>query len=399
MNIRKSKFSINLIYNFLGYGMVAASLQLVIIPILGRILETEQYGRFQTIISIYQLVPAALSITLNNLRLITENQEKLKNFEALNRIGCVLSCFASTIILLILIKKITITDWIIFILTCLFWTLSEYYICEFRINYDYKKICAYNFTQMLGYWIGLGIFLLCRVELVIYLCGIVFGYIYTKKHTSISHEKMNYTVAFKNIFKDYLILLSTKILVNIFGTCDRMLIMPILGAESVAVYTCASIFTKIVSMFLTPINGVILSALSRKNRNNKIFYKVLFSSILIGIFFAVVLNKLSFIILNILYPLYSSEASKYACILIINAMVQMVNGVISPFVLKYCDLFKQSVFQLSSLLIYFAISFFMINKYHIWAVCYALLISNIWQLIIYIILFRMTDKNEVSSVE
>lgn len=385
----------NLFFNFLGYGLNAIILQLFIIPQLSRKLNADIYGTFQTVISIFQFIPATISLSLNNLRLIINDEKKYENFSFLNIAGIILGILIGYFLLLVTKCRLNFFETSLFIIIIYLWTNSEYFIVEFRKKLKYEKIFLYNLSQCIGYLFGMMVSFYIEMPLVIYFGGMFFGYIYTKKVTKISREPIRKNKYYKKVRNEYVIFLTNNILINILGVCDRLIIMPMLGAKLVGVYTSATIFTKLVSLFISPINGIILAYISnQKKKNNKFFLKMLLFLLGIGIIGYIILFLCKNIILNLLYPIYANEAASYAFITIGIAMVQMINGVIGSFVLKYCSLKRQGLYNIFSLSIYFFIVLLKIKKFQIMAICYGILISNIIKLLLYVSLYFMSSFKE-----
>lgn len=393
--MKKKIFSFikNLFFNFLGYGINAIMLQLLIIPYLSRILDTNTYGIFQTVLSIYQFVPATISLSLNNLRLILNDEEKNINFSFLNVSGSILGVMISFVLLIVTKCHLNLFQILVFVATNILWISSEYFIVEFRKKLEYEKILFYNLTQSIGYLLGGIIAFWAKEPLFVYLLGMLFGYIYTKIATEISKEPIKKNRQYSNVKKDYIVLLTSNGLANVLGVCDRMMIMPLIGSNMVGIYTSAMIFTRLVSLFMSPINGILLSYLSKqKNKNKKMFLYVLMVLVLLGTLGYMVLALGKRFILNLLYPTYADEAIKYAGITIAIAMIQMISSVVGPFVLKHCSLKKQGIFNIFSLLVYMTAAFTLVSQYGIYAICYAMLISVLIKLILYVALYLFSSK-------
>lgn len=386
------KFIKNLFFNFLGYGMNAIILQLFIIPNLSRKLNIESYGVFQTTLSIFQFIPATISLSLNNFRLILNNKVEYENFSLLNILGIILGLICSCVLLILTKCKLNFWELILFLMINYLWMNSEYFIVEFRQKMEYEKIFFYNFLQGVGYIIGTYISFFIEIPLIIYFCGMLFGYIYTIKTTIISKEKIKKNKYYKKVKKEYIVLLFNNMIANILGICDRLMIMPMLGADLVGVYTSSLIFTKLVSLVISPVTGIILSYISTQRRkDNKSFYKLLLVLLILGIIGFILLFETREFILDLLYPIYAKEAIKYTKITISIAMIQMITGIIGPFVLKYCSLRYQGIYNIFSLGIYFIFVIFLIKKIEVKAIYYGTLISAIIKLFLYIFLYVTSD--------
>ena len=88
----KKNFAFDFLYNVIAYAIPVFANQIIIQPTLGKMLSEDVYGSILTLINLINLIPFTVGNTLNNLRLI-RNQEYLDkrvngDFGILLSIGC-----------------------------------------------------------------------------------------------------------------------------------------------------------------------------------------------------------------------------------------------------------------------------------------------------------------------
>lgn len=120
---------------------------------------------------------------------------------------------------------------------------------------------------------------------------------------------------------------------------DKILLYPLLGGTMVSVYYAATVFSKVVSLAITPINSVALSYLSKINKKtNSLFKWTYIVGIVvcgIGYIMTIILSRP---VLSILYPKYVDAAMQYIWITSGTIVVSVLTSMITPFVLRFFDI-------------------------------------------------------------
>lgn len=65
----------------------------------------------------------------------------------------------------------------------------------------------------------------------------------------------------------------SNVLARAINYADKILLYPLLGGTMVSVYYAATVFSKVVSLAITPINSVALSYLSKINKKTNSLFK------------------------------------------------------------------------------------------------------------------------------
>lgn len=383
----KKKIIMDMILNIISTAIPTVVLQLIILPSIANCVDDNQYGLIVTILAMLNVIPATIGNALNNIRLVYEekyNEEKIKgDFQILLTI-----CEAINIALIFVISwyylgKFDFINILLIIITSVLWLGREYHIVAFRIKLNYKAILLNNLYLILGYSIGYVIFKITGYWEFIYILGIFISYIYIYIYSQICKEPFVKTKFWKDVSKDNILLLVSVFLARLINYADKLLLYPLLGGAMVSIYYVATIFGKVVSMAITPINSVALSYLSKiKNRPDHLFnwsYMVGIIVCVIGYFCAIVFSRP---ILSIIYPMYVDEAMKYIYITSATICVNVLTSIITPFVLKFFAMKWQIVINGVTTVSYIIISIILLYFYGLIGFCMGALIANIIKLLI-----------------
>lgn len=384
----------NLIYNFLGYGITSVVLQLIAVPYLARVLNETEYANFILLLSLLQFILQTIASSLNNLRLITNDDNKNQGY-AFFVWGSILSGTIITLVIAwIMLPRLKFQDGLLIICTSVLWILGEYGIVEFREQLNYRKVLLYNCYESIGYFCGIAFFLLTQNPIYILSFEKFFGFIYVLKNTSIYREYIQIVPKTRQLASQYMFLLMTNYLNSGLGYIDKILIYPMVGAKATAVYSTATIYNKLVSLLVSPVNNIILSYISKmKKKSVKQFDTVLVIGFIVSVIGYCICILFSKTILGILYPTYVMEAMPYMKITCATAMIIFLNGMISPYILKYCSLSVQTIINMICILIYIVGVILLNDLWKIYAVCSMILFSNLCKTVLYIILYKKTINN------
>lgn len=396
--IRKyKKIIVDMVLNICATALPLMILQLVIFPLIARKEGNESYGTILTVISLVTIVSGSLGNSLNNIRLIrNQDYEKEKicgDFQLL--------IFAEMIVSAIVVGISSIQyclkfiDYIFVVIMAIIWTYREYAIVTFRIRLNFKGIVVNNLIMVLGYLLGLFLYFLWGHWQIVYILGMSFSMAYIAKTSSIVSEKAKRTKYFFRIGKELVLLVIASVLVNLLNYADRMIIYPMIGATAVSVYYASTLFGKIVSSAVAPINAVILSYISQKEFVSKKLMLIVIGSASVT---AVVGYKLCILLahpaLQLLYPDWIDASMYYVPIMTAVAMITMISSVLNPFILKFCSMKWQLVINFSVLCCYVGLALLLARVYGLMGFCVSVLVSNILKLGILIILGFNSSRQE-----
>ena len=391
---------IDVILNICATALPLAILQLVILPLLSRYIEDEPYGKMLTIISILTVVSGSMGNSLNNIRLVKNN-----NYEESSLKGDFGILVVSEMVIASFVVcgytyhyGISFVDMILLFILAAAWTYREYAIVVFRIKLDFVGIVINNLVMILGYIVGLLIFLCIGYWEIIYIMGLLFSIVYINKKSEIARESLNKTVLFKDTLKDLIILLSASLLLNLLNYADRMIIYPMIGGTAVSIYYASTLFGKVISSAVTPINSVVLSYISKKDTMHRnVMYRLMVSTLLIAIVGYFVCRIVARPALSIMYPEWVDRSMEYVPIMTAVAMISMMSSVITPFTIKFCKMKWQLIINGSVLIVYLLSAIILYKYFGLMGFCVGVLASNIVKLVIVSILGIRLSSQEVEK--
>ena len=265
---------------------------------------------------------------------------------------------------------------------------SRYYLnVYFRENLNYKNILFVNLSVLIGYIIGIIIFLFIKLYSVVFLLGEVFGLIYLLRKTVFlkyfSLKRSSFQSENKNILKDYLNFSFINIVINILNYLDRFILLPIIGPVLVNVYFIASTASKMIGLVTTPINNVILSYLTvdNGNKNLKRFIQINIGIIIVSIPMFFIVKYSSLLVVYILYHNYFEKVYLIINLVVLICLLQIFISIFHPFSMRMINSKIILYIQLGYALIYILLAFYGSYIYGIYGFCWSTIISMLLKLL------------------
>ena len=328
--------SINIISNLL----IIVVVQLITFPLFN---QNENENTFAIIIVLYGiaiLLATTLGNTLNNVRLLYNDDLNIKQKNNLfNKIFLVLLTFNCIVFIFIEIYYgaiLNVDFFLLLIFSCLL--TSRYYMnVVFRENLNYRKIFILNLWVLVGYLIGLFVYIfIINAYSIAFVTGELFGFLYLLKNYEFKIDKSAKVQKnkLKEIKKDLYNFISINLIINILNYLDRFILLPIIGPAAVTIYFIGSTVSKMLSLITTPVNNVILSYLTvGKNKTKYIF--LLNICILIGFIpFYFIVKYISMFLIKLLYNNYYQEVYEVIGLITLICLLSIYNSILNPFVMK-----------------------------------------------------------------
>lgn len=392
---------INKVISDVFYNVVAAAapllvLQLIVFPNVAKTIDQNIYGLMLTVYTLFNIIPGTVGATLNNIRLLHQNQyddkENLGDFQILTLLGSIFIIIGVIIGAKIVEENITIISLIQIVLISLLILLHDYWLVIFRINLNYKYILYDRIFISFGFGIGFLLFYFSNNWYYIFLVGYLSGLIFIIFNSNIWKEPFSATINFKFILNESVLFMISVFLLRLTSYADKLLLYPILGGTAVSVYNAATSLSKLVSLAINPINGVMLTYLSKMNtRPVKLFVNVLFlTSIIsiIGFFASIFVSK---ILLQLIYPMFAAEASKYIIVTSGITVFNVAASIVQPFVLKFASMKFQIIINSIDVFLYTLISLVLLSYYGLIGFSIGVLISRVIKVAVLIIVYFKVD--------
>lgn len=397
INMNKKKIVYDVLINIISSSIPIVLLQMLVLPYIARFMPGSKYGLVITVISVLNVVPSTIGNTLNNIRLIynTEYEEEgySGDFGFLLLQGSILNIIVMIIAIFFYGHNFNSIDIFSTILASSILLLNSYYIVAFRIKLNFWSILINNVVLSIGYIVGTILFKVTNLWQLIYLTGYIFNFVFLLSTTDIWKEKTNKTPLFKITHRETLQLLIANILKRLMNYADKLVIYPLMGGTAVAIYYAATILSKVISLIITPINGVAISYLSKlKNKPINLFRYTLIGGSMISIVGYIFIIFISRPMLSIMYPQYMNEAMRYIYVTSAATVLMVLNSMILPFVMKFCKMKWQIVINGITLGAYFILSLILFQYFGLMGFCVSLLISRLVNFMIMIIIYLFFSK-------
>jgi len=383
-SIFKDSF-LNIIASFILTGVV----QLLAYPFLAREFPDSVYGMILTIMGVINAVGVILGNSLNNTRLLLQSEYDKNGYNGDFKPILLVTALIGSIIIGITSAKlaneidVTVLGCIVISLLVL---IRAYYSVRFRIIINYKKVLISNVFGVIGYIVGLVITNISGLWFFIFVFGELFSCMYILFFSNIVHDKFKITPIFKETLQKYILIMSGSLFSTLMMYMDRFYIFPFLGAEEVSNYNVASFLGKTVGLIVIPISGVLLTYYTKKSHitlrefsNSTILFSICCFFLFIGIIlFGEPITKL-------LYPTIVNNAKSYIIIANAASMIFILSSTIQPTLLRYCNAKWQPIIQSIYFVTYITLGYFGMNHSGLLGFCYAVLFSNIIQIIMMIV--------------
>lgn len=353
---RYKNFFSDMILNMIGFGIYIIAQQILLLPILAKIVDDTIYSNIVLYISILNVVCNVTGGELGNVRLVRDSAYKEKNVHGdFTRILLSISPIITVIVFPILIYlKYSIIGSILYTLTILMANVRLYATCFYRLEKKFNKVIIQNIFYLIGIILSLILFkFIGNIYLLLFIPECV-SLIYALKNSDLLIMGLKKTNEMKKTIRKFGGLGFVSLLTNLMNYFDKFLIYPMFGATSVAVYYAVNSMSKIASLITNPMSSVILSWVANsdeKKNKKKILKMTLISNIPILLVVTIITIPLTYIALRILYSQYMEDALVLIIPIAITTAFGTAATLIKSVLLKYTNTNKLVV----TYVIYFAI--------------------------------------------
>lgn len=358
--------------------------QIVVFPLLAAKLTDADYGTTLTVVGLVNVFVALVGGTLNNIRLIRDSEysesEKKGDFLLLCIWGSVIGALLCVVVGFIFhLSALTTLFLVGYLVVSNFY---HYAVAYFRLKLDFKRNMAVNILVSAGYVLACLVFANVVYWPVIFLFGELVGLVYTALTTRFYRESLTTTSCMGDTTKAYLQLAFVNLISNLLMYADRMIIYPILGAESVSYYSTASFFGKSAGIVMTPIAGVLLGYFSQKNfsASKKLF--LLVNGISLGCLGVFLLGcwLLAPWFTKLLYPTLFQQSASYIFWANLGAVVNIAGNMAQPMLLKGCSTKYLMAIQVLYGAVYLVGSLVLLPVYGLMGFCIVTILANLVRL-------------------
>lgn len=328
-------------WNMVAFMVYICSQQILLLPIMAKLLDSDSYAELILYITIMNAFCNVLGGQIGVTRQLQKqnygtNAEDEQSDFLLLMIG---ASFLITICLPIILLALGFDSVSVFFITLTavvsdFRLYIRYY---FRITGTYKHMLIQNVFYLGGIMIGVTLYPLLKIMWLPLLSGEIMGLMFTLLTVPVRIIKPRKTKMFIPTLKRYAGLGSADALTNIITLIDKLLIYPLMGSYSLAVYNSGAATSKIAALVVNPLNEVILVKLSKnkdEGRAKLLKTVILVSIIAIAVIFAALIPAI-YLLSFILYRQYLEEICAIILFLSLSCSVGFVSSVLKSFILRY----------------------------------------------------------------
>ena len=328
----------DLLFNTLGFGIYIATQQILLMPIMARILPEEDFAKVVLYISVFAIITNVLGSELGIVKKV--KKEKISEESDYNRI--LLQLFPTIILIAIIILAIlrfNILEIIMLTITIILGNTRLYSAAHFRANKDFKKIVMQNILYLVGTAIGLFITYKLKLIAIQMLLAEIMCLIFDISKTDIIKTGISKTKHNKEIWNTFAGFGFISFLINMTTYFDKIIIYPILGENAVNVYYATSSMSKILSLITNPLHGVILSWLKGNDEEfkKKVTTVTIKANMPILIITFVLSLPLTYIAVIILYPQYLEDSKKLIIPICVGVAFSTAASIIKAILMKYIE--------------------------------------------------------------
>ena len=277
--------------------------------------------------------------------------------------------------------------------------LKSYFEVGLRIKLNYVAILFNGLLQSAGFVIGLCVFYFTGVWQAVFIFGFSFCVCFTILKTGMLKEQSKKTMLYDTVNRDVNLYTIATFSNSSMSYADKLVLYPLMGGHVVSIYYTATILGKIVSMVSGPITSVILSYISKWNRDKKsIFSKVLILGGGLAIIGYVITMLISRPVIELLFPQWLDEVMIYIPITTVAIVIQTLNSFLNPFILKFYDIKWQIVINIISVSVYFLGSLILWHFYGMIGFCVGTIVGHAAKTLIMVLFIKTCVISDHPSI-
>jgi len=354
--------------------------QIVVFPLLAARLTEADYGTLLTVAGLANVCTAMIGSSLNNIRLIQDGKYQEAGVLGDFNVLCLLGSGVSVLFAAVLWRAFALSALTAVLLAAylIVSNLYQYATAFFRLELNFKRALWCNVAVSAAYCAAALVFATAELWPAIFLVGEGAGLLFVWKATPFFREPLSRTPLLSATAATLLLYMATNLIGNLLLYADRMILYPILGAESVSYYSTASFFGKSAGIVMTPIAGVLLGYFAQKDfKASKRLFAIV-NGCSLGCLAVFLLGCWLFApwFTRLLYPTLYESAAPYIFLANLAAAVSIAGNMAQPMVLKACSirwtLLTQALYGASYLLL----SWWLLPSYGLLGFCWASIASN-----------------------
>lgn len=386
--------------SILASVILSFTTQLAVYPLLGRWFTPAEYGTMLTLIGLMNALGSSFGGALNNSKILmnsTYEKENAKGDSNILAVCCMVACFLLTLSFSFLIETEKFLNILMVSMISMLVFFRAFYSAAYRIQINFVKILISNVCGAVGYGVGLVVVYFTKQWYFAFLFGEGFSCLFILFTSFIIKEPFRRTKLFKQFSIRFGFYFVSNAVTYLITYMDRFFLYPVLGPDSVSIYTTASILGKTLGIILTPISGVLLSYYSKDGNITK---KQLSSRILIFLGLATLaygaIALVGYPILNLFYPTLAPLAKPYFLLANLGAVILLLGDAITPTILRYAKPMWITIIQVVFVIAYVGFGILGMFWKGLMGYCLAVILVNSirYGLLVLIAFFSISSKKK-----
>ena len=386
INLKNKKIFGDFIYTFLATVVYNAVLQLIIYPVITRYFGDSLTGEIMYFVGLIYIFPQAVGSSICNSRLVLNKKQDTTNGD-----------FRSILVLFSAISSLicgifSICDgksWVFTLFYLLFafiYAFRIYAQVEFRLKLNFSGYFKYFLLVSIGYLAGFGLFLFTHVWLLIFLVGESAAVLYAFLRMDI-FRKEPAAILRRQVYESTLLIIVSTLIRDGVNQYDKVILRQMLGFEVVTHYSIVTMVSKVIQMFVNPINTLILSYLTKRNAvlTRKKFKKY----IILGLGAGAAAYGLSligtWIYIKLFYPQLFGDIIQYSYLANIGIIASFIASLYTAVILSQGETKKYTALQAIWGCSYIVLGYILVSRFDIWGMVMTTVITNVPKIIIAII--------------
>lgn len=371
----------NLVLRSASHGLSSVVNQLVYLPALARLFDSASYGLILTVISFTNCIKDVLGSSLNNVRLImNENYEKDEVKGDFNIVLIALIILGTFVLVAFyfIFPEIGVIQLLILLPTVWLLIFDTYATYWFYIILDLKKTLFNSIISAIGLFAGLALVKVTRLWPLANLTSAIAVTIYLLKSTPVIREPLKKTKYFSLVISKILLIGLSSLLASMLVYLDKLILYPIIGGEAVSTYSVAVFFGKTLNIAVIPASSVLLGYIAQKNfrMNLRRYWMINGGTWIVYFVFILGVVFISPWFTSFFYPTLYADAAPYIIIGNAAAALGSISYITQAIALKYASTKWILFMQIIYCVIYISVGIVFLNKWGLFGFCVTMMIAN-----------------------
>ncbi len=341
---KTGKITTDLIWSIAGLILMNGILQLVVYPEL-RTAGKEEFGNMQSVYAVVSIMAVTFGSAANYSRMVGRRKGIDSNADCnIFLLGICLLSIPVAAVTLIVYKSFTLVSFILLFILIVTSVLRYYGDVDFRLSMKFRDFFFYYAAITVGYLIGTALFKYVSgsgaMYMVVIAIGEVFALVFVAWRGTIYRKPfLRRSNDFKENERSMLILSATNLIGSVALQSDKLILNAFSGGEAVATYYQASLLGKVVSLLTTPLNGVLISYLTRYEGKitKKIFGAI--TGVLVAVFVLATLACFvgSYVFIKWKYPEDFDVAKQYFLVANAGQVIYFLSNTLMVVLMRFAD--------------------------------------------------------------